>query len=104
MNTKKLTQKQKEALEPLEAEARANRKARDRHQKRLALEHAIGFEENKVIKERIEELDAEYKDLSVQIAEIYAAESDMTLHMRKAMAEVDMVKQIADRWGFDVDI
>lgn len=104
MNVKRLTQKQKEALEPLEAKARANRKSRDRHQKRLALEQAIGFEENKAIKERIEELDIEYKDLSVQIAEIYAAESDMMLHMRHAMAEVEAVKQIADRWGFDVDI
>lgn len=103
-NTNRLTPKQKEALAPLEADAKANRKARDRLQKRLALESAIGFEENKSVREQIAELDAKYKDLSVKIAEIYAAESEMMKHMRTVLAEVEEVRKIADLWGFVVDI
>lgn len=95
-----LTDKQKEALAPLEAEAKANRKLRDRLQRRLALESAIGFDENLVIKERIAELDSEYTDLSVQISEIYAAEAEMMKHMRNALHEVDEVNRLRDKWGF----
>lgn len=101
---KKLTPKQIEALTPLEAEANANRKQRERLRKRLAFEQAIGFEENKAVREQMAELDAKYKDLSVKIAEIYAAESEMMKHMRTVLAEVEEVRKIADRWGFAVDI
>lgn len=104
MDNRKLTQKQIEALAPLEASANSNRKARDRLQKRLAFEQAIGFEENKAVREQVAELDAEYKDLSVKIAEIYAAESEMMKHMRIVLSEVEEVRKIADRWGFAVDI
>lgn len=101
---KKLTPKQIEALTPLEAEANSNRKQREKLRKRLAFEQAIGFEENKAVREQIAELDAKYKDLSVKIAEIYAAESEMMKHMRTVLAEVEEVRKIADRWGFAVDI
>lgn len=104
MDSKKLTQKQIEALAPLEASANANRKAREKLRKRLAFEQALGFEDNKSIREQVAELDAEYKDLSVKIAEIYAAESEMMKHMRTVLAEVEEVRKIADRWGFAVDI
>lgn len=100
---KNLTPKQIEALMPLEAEANANRKARDRLQKRLSLE-AMFFEESRATKERIAELDAEYTDLSVKIADIYAAESEMMKHMKKALAEIDEVRKIADLWGFAVEV
>lgn len=98
--TNRLTQKQKEALEPLEAEAKANRKAKDRLQRRLALEAYIGFEENQTIRGRIEELNAEYTELSVQIAGIYAAESEMMKHMQNALAEIAEVNRLKDLWGF----
>lgn len=101
---KKLTPKQIEALTPLEAEVSSNRKQRERLRKRLAFEQAIGFEENKAVREQMAELDAKYKDLSVKIAEIYAAESEMMKHMRTVLAEVEEVRKIADRWGFAVDI
>lgn len=104
MDNRKLTQRQIEALAPLEASAKSNRKARDRLQKRLAFEQAIGFEDNKAVREQVTELDAEYKGLSVKIAEIYAAESEMMKHMRTVLAEVEEVRKIADRWGFAVDI
>lgn len=103
-NYSRLTQKQIEALKPLEADAKANRKTRDRLQKRLALESCIGFEENRAIKERIADLDEEYKGFSVKIADIYAAESVMMGHMRTVLAEIEEVRKIADRWGFAVDI
>lgn len=104
MDNSRLTPKQKEALAPLEADAKANRKARDRLQKRLALESAIGFEESISTKARIAELDEEYTELSVKIAKVYAAESEMMQHMKNALAEVEMVRKIADLWGFAVDI
>lgn len=104
MDNAKLTQRQVEALAPLEAEANSNRKQRERLRKRLAFEQAIGFEDNKAVREQVAELDAEYKDLSVKIAEIYAAESEMMKHMRTVLAEVEEVRKIADRWGFEIDI
>lgn len=103
-NTNRLTPKQKEALAPLEADAKANRKARDRLQKRLALESAIGFEDNKAVKAKIVELDEEYTGLSVKISRVYAAESEMMKHMKNALAEIEAVRKIADLWGFAVDI
>lgn len=103
-NTNRLTPKQKETLAPLEADAKANRKARDRLQKRLALESAIGFEDNKAVKAKIAELDEEYTELSVKISRVYAAESEMMKHMKNALAEIEAVRKIADLWGFAVDI
>lgn len=104
MDNRKLTPKQIEALTPLEAEAEANRKQREKLRKRLAFEQALGFEENKTIRERIAELDEAYTNLSVKISHIYAAESEMMKHMRTVLAEVEEVRKIADRWGFAVDI
>lgn len=100
MANKNLTQKQKEALAPLETDAKANRRLKDRLQKRLAFEQAIGFEENRTIRERIEELDAEYTALSVEIAEIYAAESEMMKHMNRAIEEINEVNRLKSLWGF----
>lgn len=104
MDNKKLTPKQIEALTPLEAEAEANRKQREKLRKRLAFEQALGFEENKSIRERIAELDEAYTNLSVKISRIYAAESEMMKHMKNAMAEVEEVKRIADLWGFEIEV
>lgn len=104
MDNARLTEKQKAALEPLEAEKKTNRKERDRLQRRLALASYIGFEESKAVKERIAELDEAYTNLSVKISHIYAAESEMMKHMRKAMAEVEEVKRIAYTWGFEIEV
>ena len=103
MANKQLTQKQKEALAPLETDAEANRRLKDRLQKRLAFEQAIGFEENRAIRERIEELDAEYTALSVKIAEIYAVQSEIAKQMQialKAMKEIDRLKNL---WGVEIN-
>lgn len=98
-----LTQKQKEALEPLETDARANRRLKDRLQKRLVFEQAIGFDENKAIRERIEELDAEYTELSVKIAEIYAVESQIKKYMNEAIKAINEVERLKSLWGFVTD-
>lgn len=98
-----LTQKQKEALEPLETDARANRRLKDRLQKRLVFEQAIGFDENKAIRERIEELDAEYTELSVKIAEIYAVESQIKKCMNEAIKAINEVERLKSLWGFVTD-
>ena len=102
-NHKGLTQKQIEMLTPLERDANANRRMRDKFQKRLMIEHAIGFEENQVVHERIKELDTEYAELSAKIAEIYNAHDEMMQHMAKAIEEIKEVDRLKEIYGFVTD-
>lgn len=96
-----LTPKQKEVIQPLDEEATINRRLKDRLQKRLAFEQAIGFEENKVIRERIEELDKQYAELSLKIAEVYHAKKEMMKHMSLAIKEINEVERLKKLWGFE---
>lgn len=102
-NHKGLTKKQIEMLTPLERDANANRRTRDRFQRRLAIEQAIGFEENQVIHDRIKELDDEYANLSVGIAEIYNAHDEMMKHMARAIEEIKEVDRLKELYGFVTD-
>lgn len=99
-----LTAKQMEMLEPLEREAKANRKKRDRLQKRLAFDHALGFEDNIEVHQEIEELDDEYKDYSTKIGEIYGAHDEMVRRMKLVLKEVTAIKAHAEKYGFDISI
>ena len=94
------TQKQIEALEPLEKEAKRIKRKRDFLQKRLAFEHAIYFEENIELHEEIKELDEEYAEISAKITKIYGAKAEMVKHMKKAIEEIKAVDAIKDKWGF----
>ena len=97
-----LTEKQIKMLEPLETEAKDNRKRRDRLQKRLAFEHTLGFEENAEVHRAITKLDLEYREISTKIAEIYGAHDEMMKHMKIAIKEVKMVDALKDKYGFDI--
>ena len=97
-----LTEKQTKMLEPLERDAKTNRKKRDRLQKRLAFEQTIGFEENKEVHKQIAELDNEYREFSTKIAEIYGAHDEMMAHMKIAIAEIKKVDALKDKYGFDI--
>lgn len=100
----KLTDKQKEMLEPLERDAKANRRRRDKIQKRLALEHTLGFEENQELHKEAADLDAEYRSYSAKIAEIYGAHDEMVKRMKLVLKEVTAIKSHAEKYGFDISI
>lgn len=97
------TQKQIEALEPLEQEAKRLKKRKDYLQKRLAFEHFIGFEENIELHEEMKELDEAYAEISAKITKIYGAKAEMVKHMKKAIEEINAVNAIRDKWGFVVE-
>ena len=93
------TQKQIEALLPLEADAKRIKKRMTFLQKKLALEHAIGFEENREIHAELKELEKKYAGVSVKIAEIYGAEKEMRTHISKAWEEFRIAESIGNEWG-----
>ena len=102
-NYKGCTQKQIEALMPLEKEAKRIKRRIDFLKKRLAFEHAIFYEENIEIHQEIKELEHDLADTSAKITKIYGAKDEMIKHMRKAIEEVNIVEAIKAEWGIVTD-
>lgn len=96
-----LTQKQKEALEPLWQKGKENRRRREWLQKKISLEQLF-FDESRTAHEEVDILDKEYAEISSQISEIYNAEDEMAKHMRVVLSEIKEVEKIAKRWGFKI--
>ena len=97
-----LTDKQKEMLEPLEREVKEIMIEREKCRKILAFKQTIGFEENKELRQKIEDLDNRHAELSREISKIYNAQAEMIQHMKKAINEVKIVDAYCAKYGFDV--
>lgn len=97
-----LTDKQKEMLEPLEKEVKEIMREREKCRKILAFKQSIGFEENKELRQKIEDLDNRHAEVSRDISIIYGAQAEMIEHMKKAIAEVKIVDEYCAKYGFDV--
>ena len=97
-----LTDKQKEMLEPLEKEVKDIMREREKCRKILAFKQSMGFEENKEMRQKIEELDERHAELSRKISTIYNAQAEMMAHMKKAINVVKIVDAYCAKYGFDV--
>ena len=97
------TDKQIKELMRLEENAKQIKRKKDFINRWLNFNHTIGFEENIRLREQVKELDKEYQEVAAEIAEVYGAEEEMLKHMRLAMAEIDKVNEIRDKWGFPVN-
>lgn len=96
-----LTDKQKEALEPLWERGKANRRKRERLQRKISLEQLF-FDESKDAHDAVEALDKEYADISTQISEIYCVQEEIAKHMKIILSEIKKVDTIAKQWGIDI--
>lgn len=97
-----LTDKQKEMLEPLEAEVKDIMREREKLRKIQAFKQSIGFEENIENRKKIETLDERHSELSRDISEIYGAQAEMMIHMKKAIDEVKIIDSYCKKYGFDL--
>ena len=97
-----ITDKQKEMLEPLEKEVKEIMREREKCRKILAFKQTIGFEENKELRQKIEDLDERHAELSREISKIYNAHDEMMQHMKKAIHEVKIVDAYCTKYGFEV--
>lgn len=97
-----LTDKQKEMLEPLEREVKEIMREREKCRRMLAFKQSIGFEENRELRQKIEDLDNRNSELSRDISTIYNAQAEMIEHMKKAIEEVKIVDSYCAKYGFDV--
>lgn len=97
-----LTDKQKEMLDPLEREVKEIMREREKCRRILAFKQTIGFEENKDLRQRMEDLDERHAELSKDISAIYNAQAEMIEHMKKAIEEVKIVDTYCAKYGFDV--
>lgn len=98
---KELTDKQKEALEPLWQRGKENRRKREKLQRRITLEQLF-FEESKDAHNAIDELDKEYADISMKISEIYGVQEELANHMKIVISEIKKVEAIAKQWGIKI--
>lgn len=97
-----LTDKQKGMLEPLEKEVKEIMREREKCRKILAFKQSIGFEENRELRQKIEDLDNRHAELSREISKIYNAQAEMMEHMKKAINEVKIVDSYCSEYGFEV--
>lgn len=97
-----LTDKQKEMLEPLEREVKEIMREREKCRRMLAFKQSIGFEENRELRQKIEDLDNRHSELSRDISTIYNAQAEMIEHMKKAIEEVKIIDAYCAKYGFDV--
>lgn len=98
-----LTDKQKEMLEPLEKEVKEIMREKEKLRRLLVFKQSIGFEENKELRKKMEDLEERRINLSKDISTIYGAQAEMVEHMKKAIAEIKMVDAYCNKYGFVVD-
>lgn len=96
-----LTDKQKEALEPLWQKGKENRRKRERLQRKISLEQLF-FEESQDAHDAVEALDKEYAYISSQISEIYNVQDEIAKHMKIVLSEIKKVDAIAKQWGIKI--
>ena len=96
-----LTEKQREALEPLWQKGKENRRMREKLRRKISLEQLF-FEESKDAHDAIDALDKEYADISSQISEIYNVQDEIATHMKIVLSEIKKVETLANQWGIKI--